>query len=150
MKELTLYFEYCDWVGIDLEEYLMTIDGIVEVKKNIQDSYVYVKYDNKKISFEIIKYEILFCIDGLRIPLIIAFDKHGNDNLEPYTIVIEDICCEYCFKGMIEDLLMTKGINSAKSDFDYNNAFNVKIDITYDKEIISKEEILKIEKELNK
>lgn len=52
---------------------------------------------------------------------------------------------------MIEELLLINGIESAYSDYSngYNNAFNVAINITYDNDIISQEEIIAIETKLN-
>lgn len=148
MKELTLYFEYCDWIGTNLEEYLLSLDGITEININTNDAYIDIKYDSSKTTPQVIKYEILFCIGALKIPSITAFNKHEKAG-ETYTILIKDICCEFCFKGMIDDLFMILGINSAQSDFDYDNMFNVKIDITYDSKRMSKEEIITIEKKLN-
>ncbi len=149
MKELTLYFEYCDWIGIDIDEYLSTLDGVEEVKIDVDAGSIYVKYDSLKISAVVIKYEILFCIDELRIPLLIGFDKHGKE-VEHYTMNVEDICCEFCFKGLIDDLFTMSGINSATSDFDFHNMFNVHINITYDKSVIKQEKILELEQQLNK
>lgn len=148
MKELTLYFDFCDWIGIDLKEYLLTQKGIKEVTINTEENYVTIKYDSKQTSNDIIKYEILFCVDSLRIPSIVAFDKH-EIKVKKYTLNIKDICCEFCFKGIIEELLTIPGINSAFSDFNYNDMFDVKIEITYQSEIISTEEIRKLEKKMN-
>ena len=44
-------------------------------------------------------------LDILKIPSIIAFDKHTRQELRKYLLDNEKIhCCEYCLKGTIEDL----------------------------------------------
>ena len=58
-------------------------------------------------------------------------------NCKKYTIVIKDLCCEYCLKSMIEELLMIDGINSAYTDFDYVIKNDVNIFITYDEDVVS-------------
>ena len=50
---------------------------------------------------------------------------------------------------MIEELLEIDGIESAYTDFDYNNKFNVNIFITYNNEIIGKEKINELKEQFN-
>lgn len=94
--------------------------------------------------------EVLLYVNLLKIPSIIAFDKHDVSNLNKYTIVIKDLCCEYCLKGMIEDLFEIDGIISAYTDFDYNqNKYNVNIFICYNDKMINKDKVDKIAHKLN-
>lgn len=83
--------------------------------------------------------EILLYLDIVKIPSIISFDKHSKSNIKKDIIVIKDLCCEYCLKGMIDDLLDINGIESAYSDFDYINKYNVNIFITYNYKLLDKE-----------
>lgn len=64
-------------------------------------------------------------------------------------IVIKDLCCEYCLKGMMEDLLEIEGIISAYTDFDYTNKYNINIFITYDKILITNKKLEEIERKFN-
>lgn len=66
-----------------------------------------------------------------------------------YKIIINNLCCEYCLKGMIEELLNYDGIVSASSNFEYNDKQNIEIYITYDKNLITIEKIKKIEYKYN-
>ena len=45
---------------------------------------------------------------------------------------IEDICCDYCYKGLIEDLFENSSIKSVKSNFDFNRtSSDVTLEIEY-------------------
>lgn len=44
------------------------------------------------------------------------------------------MCCEYCYKGLVQELFENELINSVKSNFDFSKpAFNIKFSIEYDK-----------------
>ena len=44
------------------------------------------------------------------------------------------MCCEYCYKGLVQDLYNNKYIKSVKSNFDFNKpAYNINFEIEYDK-----------------
>ena len=129
-------------------EYINSINGIIDFKI-INDNTVYIKYNSKIINIEMIKLEILFYLSLLNIPSILSFNKHSNNKLEKYNIIIKDLCCEYCLMNIIEKLLDTNGINSAYSNFDFNSKKDIKIFIEYDKSIIDIEDIHKLENELN-
>ena len=146
MYELTLKLNESHWCDIEIKEYLLTQKEIQEV--NINNNEIYIKYTNKNYINILIK-EIKLFLSILNEPAILSFNKHRNNNLKEYTKNIKDLCCEYCLMGTIEDLLYKEGIVSASTNFDFINKQNVKINITYDNDIIPKEEILKIEKEIN-
>ncbi len=149
MKNLTLLINDIDWLNKELEEYLLTQEGINNCKVNPEDNEINIIYDSKITNITIIKNHIYLFLSITNGSSIIAFDKHSNNELCKYKIIIEDLCCEYCLMGMIEELLETMGIEKASSDFDYRNKVNVSIDIEYDKSLIKLEEIKEIEKELN-
>lgn len=73
---------------------------------------IYVEYYSSVISLKLLKMEILLYLDIGKVPSIIAFDKHDVSNLNKYTIVIKDLCCEYCLKGMIENLFLIQHFNT--------------------------------------
>lgn len=75
------------------------------------------------------KYSILF-----------EFDKGtiGDCRLLKYTI--DDMCCEYCYKGLIMDLFENEKIKSVKSNFDFNKpAFDIEFLIEYSEDYSEQE-----------
>lgn len=95
MAELTIILDY--WKNKELKEYLMSLNGIINViLKNKQEHLeIYVKYDTELITPKIIKFEILLFLDILKIPSILAFDKHSIIETSDYKVIRNDICCEY-------------------------------------------------------
>lgn len=147
MKELTLIID--NWTYPELEEYLLTVNGVISSKVNVEDDEIYIKYDSEKTSIEILIMEISLFLDIKNTPTIIGFNKHSNSTLEDYTLNIKDICCEYCLKSDIEELLLKEGIESINTDYDYHNAFNVNLFIKYNPYILDKSKLEEIEKEIN-
>lgn len=150
MKELTITFDNV-WINKQLEEYISLQKGVIETKINEVKEEIYIKYNTALTSINILKLEILLFMNIRQIPSIIAFNKHPKNKMNITTITIEDICCEYCFKSIIEELLIIDGIESASSEFsnDYNKLKNVIINIEYDNNLITKEKIIDIETKLN-
>lgn len=149
MQKLTLKLGCSILYDEDFNKYLTSLKGVKLVKIDKNNFYIYVEYDNNVISLKVLKYEILYCLNLLRIPSIIKFRKYYENNLLEYTIIVKDLCCEYCLKGMIEDLLEINGINSAHTDFDFGTKKDVSIYITYDPNSISLTQIKKIEEKFN-
>ena len=149
MNELTLKIDYCDFLDKELKEYLISLDGVFESEFDSSKNEIYVKYDANLINLKILKYEILLFLSLLKIPSIIGFNKHTKSKVINYSINIKDLCCEYCLKNMIEELLTINGIESALTNFDYHNKKDVIITIQYDNKLINEKEITDIEKEFN-
>lgn len=149
MNKLTLKIEYSNFLNNDLEDYLLSLQGVTNTNVNIDNSEINVEYDSSIISLKVLKMEILLYLDIVKIPSIISFDKHSKSNIKKDIIVIKDLCCEHCLKGMIDDLLDINGIESAYSDFDYINKYNVNIFITYNYKLLDKEKILEISNKFN-
>lgn len=150
MQKLTLKIDYSDFFNKDFINYLSTIDGIKLVKMDNMNDEIYIEYDPSIISLKLLKMEILLYLDIVKIPSIIAFNKHDVGNLNKYTMIIKNLCCEYCLKGMIEELLETNGISSAYTDFNYIDKNNVNIFITYDTKILKLDELNKLNNQFNK
>ena len=129
-----------------LLEYLKTIEGIENC--DINEGKLDIVYQDKLPLIIIIKEACLY-LDILKIPSILSFDKHLTNKLEEYQIVINDLCCEYCLKMDIGELLYVNGINSAYSDYDFDDKDNVTIYITYDKNVISEDELDNFNKKFN-
>lgn len=149
MDKLTLKIEYSDFLNDDIANYLTSLNGVKLVTTKKDENEIYVEYDSSIISLKLLKMEILLYLDIIKVPSIVAFNKHLKNDIKEEHIIIKDLCCEYCLNGMIDDLLETDGIISAYSDFDYNNKYNVKIFITYNEKMINKKKILELEDQFN-
>lgn len=131
-----------------LEEYLLSIDGIMDVKieNKKYNFFVTITYDETKIFVERIEKEIKLYIDRINEPIVVSFNKF-EDNDVTKEINIEDACCEYCMEGNIENLLQIAGIGS----FSYNqdtDYMNVHAKFGYNPDKISKEKLKEIEESL--
>ena len=133
----------------ELKEYLMSLNGIFDVKIT-NDEYldIYLKYDSSLITLNIIKMEIFNFLDIMKNPSMIAFNKYSKCKKLNYIIIRDKICCEYCFKGAIDDLFNIEGIEEVNSNY-LEKKENIIIDIKYNPNIISEEEIRKKELKLN-
>ena len=147
MKELMLKFDY-ECIDITIEQYLLSLKGVVDIKIDNFKNQIYIKYNSNDINIKVIKLEIMLFLDT-KIPDIIAFDKHSKARLNNISITIKDLCCEYCLKGMIEELLLINGIEKVNTNFDYINKNDVLINIEYDNELITKENIKILENKFN-
>ena len=149
MKTVTLGVN--DWFQPDMCEYLRALNGVKIVKIDNEKERVEVSFDEKLTSFKIIKYEVYIYLKILNLPSLIYFDKHSNNKLTKYDIIIKYLCCDFCLKGMMEDLFDVNGIEKADCNFDvnYKKRENVIINIEYDDTIINEDEIKKIERKMN-
>ena len=147
MDELTLKID-C-WINKEIKDYLLSINGIFEVNINSIENEINIKYNHNLINIKVLINEILLFLDILKTPSIISFDKHSKQKTEKYSIIIKNLCCEYCLKNMINDLLVIDGIETANSNFDYHNKTNVIISINYNSKLINKEKIKQIESKFN-
>lgn len=153
MAELTIIFD-C-WGHNELEEYLMSQKGIEKIFiKNEEHLEINIKYNPNLITSNIIKKEILLFVDSLNIPSLLAFDKHPTTKISEYLIIRPDICCDFCYKGAIEDLFEIAGIEKVSSNYNdylqsnYDEREQVKINIKYNPDIISIDEMKQIESNL--
>ncbi len=151
MNEITL--EVDCWMNNGLKEYLLSLSGILEVNITETENFlIHVRYNPKLTNYKIIKMEILLFLETLKVPAIVSFDKHTTNKTKNYNIHIKDLCCEWCLKGMIDDLLMTEGIEKAYcnlEDIVNKNKRNITIPIVYNPNKINEEEIKKLEIKLN-
>lgn len=152
MSELTIIIDH--WGHKELKEYLMSLNGILDVIiKNGEPLEIYVKYNSNLITPKIIRLEILLFLDILKTPSILAFDKHSTMEMPEYKIIRNGICCEYCLKGAIEDLFEIDGIEKVESNFNkekiYDERDNVIISIKYNSDLISMDDMRQIELKLN-
>lgn len=147
MKQISLEFD--DSPRIGLREYLLKLNGIFEVEITFTEFIkITIKYDPILINLNVIKLEIIAYLDLFNLPSLISFDKNvgvvGNiDNEINYDIIINNLCCEYCLRNMIDQLLNMESILSAYSDYGKLNFQKDKvfIHIKYDSNLITLEEI---------
>lgn len=155
MDELTIVIDA--WGHKELKEYLMSLNGILDVRiKDDEQLEVYLKYDSNLITPKIIKMEILLFLNIAKIPSILSFDKYPKFKTSNYTIIRDDLCCEFCFKGAIDDLFEIEGIEKVESNFNedylfkkYDEREKITINIKYNPNLISSEELKQIEIALN-
>ena len=149
MKELTLKLEHLYGIDEEFELYMKDFNGVEDAKYDRDTLDVYIKYDEAKISLNRIKLEVFLFLGINTIPSLLAFDKHSKNKLDIATITIKDLCCEYCLKGMVEELLFVDGIEKLETDFDYINKKDVNFSISYDQNIITEDKIKELEKKMN-
>lgn len=156
MSRLTLIIESCGHKG--LESYLKSLNGINDVKiKNEDKLEIYIEYDSNMIKWEIIKMEIFLFLNILKVPSLISFNKYSEVDLYEYKIIRNDICCEYCFRGAIDDLFEIEGIEKVESNFeeedyykqDYDSRDNVIINVFFNPNILSTEDMKQIDLKLS-
>lgn len=149
MKEITIKFDNYIYNDSEIEKYLTSLKGILEVKSTSKEETIYIKYDSNKISLKVLKLEVLAFLNLLKFPAIIAFNKHSKNKTIKRTLTIKYPCCEYCLNNMIEELFLLDGIASAFiDDYIYINE-SVKLFIEYDNTLINEKEITNIEIKLN-
>lgn len=149
MEKLTLKIEYSDFLDKELNKYLSSLNGVLFSKVDMEKNEIYVEYDSLVISLKILKMEIILYLNIQNTPSIVSFNKHYKKDIKEDVIIIDDLCCEYCLKGMIEDLLVYDAIKSAYTDFNYIDKNNVNIFITYDESMLKVEELNKVKNKFN-
>ena len=155
MAELTLIIN--DWGHRELKDYLLSLNGVLEVIINDEKQLViYIKYNPNLIGAKVLKMEILLFLDIKKYPVFFAFDRHPSFETLEYKIERKDICCEYCFTGAIDELFEIDGIEKVNSNFyeeyflkRYDERDAVIIDIKYNPKKISLKELKQIEENLN-
>jgi hypothetical protein len=63
--------------------------------------------------------------------------------------MINDLCCEYCLRGMVDDLMMVEGIGIVNHNYDNVCNNDVIINIYYDRDVISEDDIIDLGKKFN-
>ena len=150
MEKFTITLDTC--TNNEIKQYLTLLNGIIVVNINHKNYLtINVTYNNELITPKIIKMEILLFLRELKIPSIIAFNKHPNFKVNNYQIVKDTVCCEYCLKGFIEDLLDISGIEKVKCNYDsiFTSKTKIIINIDYNPNILNIKDLEQIENKLN-
>lgn len=148
MKKLTIQIDHANYLEDGLKNYLQSLNGTSQVTINKFDNKIDITYNPTIVNLKLIKLEILLYLNLQNLPSIISFDKHSKKKVSKRMITIENLCCEYCLKNRIEELLETEGIESAYFDFDYHKKDFVNILITYDNELIGDSEVEELIKKI--
>ena len=78
---------------------------------------------------------------------LVKFNKDYKGKTKTLKYIVDDMCCQYCYMGLVRDLFENDKIKSVKSNFDFNkSAFNVEFIIEYD-EKYKEEDLVKYIKE---
>ena len=126
---------------LELKEFLLTQDGIKSVDINNKDFVIelVIDYDEDITPFIIYKFIKLF--NNSDVSCLIFFDKNYNYDIRVLKYAVGDMCCEYCYKGLIEELFMNDNVKSVNSNFDFNNFYNIELVVEYNKDY-NKEELI--------
>lgn len=136
-----------DFINEELKEYLLIQEGIIYVEFNEKNhlTELNIKYNEKTTPNIIMKYIELF--QNNEYSILFEFDKGTIGTFKILKYTIDDMCCEYCYRGLVMDLFENENIKSVKSNFDYNMpAFNIEFIIEYN-EKYTKEELIEFIKE---
>ena len=163
MKKTTFVIDEFDIIEVvyekeikEFKEYLLSLKGVVSANVSNEDVItIDVCYDEKLITDNIIYMEIATFLNILKIPALISFDRYSKKETRTYKIETS-MCCEYCFKIAIEDLLDIPGIVKVDSNYieqyyhhDGNREQKDTIIVYYDPAIITENRMNEIVKELD-
>ena len=101
-NKIKLKMNYYCFDNEKLKNYLLNLNVINNVETN--DEEIIIEY-TKDISIYMIVSEIKLFTNNLNIPCIYYFNKYTNKELNKFNKNIDDLCCEYCLNGFIEQLL---------------------------------------------
>ena len=130
-----------------IKDYLLTQKGVENLSIINKDfiSEVDITYNREITPRIILKHIELY--QNEQIPILIGYNKNTNYKTKKLKYIVEDMCCEYCYKGFVTDLFINENIKSVKSNFDFNQpAFNIEFFIEYN-ENYTEEELKKYIKE---
>ena len=133
---------------LEFKEFLLSQDGIksVDIINNKHFSEVIIDYDEKINDFIVYNYIKLY-LDGVSEGFI-SFAKNVKFDTNILNYNIEQLCCEFCYKGLVEELFKNINIKSVKSNFDNNNFKNIELVIEYKKDYNEEELIEFIKKNI--
>ncbi len=139
-----------DSISSELKEYLLTQEGItdIEFNKNNRLTTLDINYNEQTTPLIIMKYIELF--QNNKYSILFEFDKGTMGSFNVLKYVIDDMCCEYCYEGLIMNLFENDKIKSVKSNFDFKMpAFNIELIIEYDTMYSEKELVEYIKEKYN-
>lgn len=136
-----------DYINEELIEYLLTQTGIIDIKVNKKNNLTEldIKYNEKTTPNIIMKYIELF--QNKKYSILFEFDKETIGNYKILEYTIDDMCCDYCYRGLVMDLYENKKVKAVKSNYNHTMpAYDIRFIIEYD-EKYTKEELIEYIKE---
>jgi len=134
----------------ELKEYLLSQNGIEDVKIVNKEfiSEIDITTNDEITPIMILKYIELY--QNEQLPIMIGFNKTTNFRIKKIKYIVDDMCCEYCYKGFITELFKNENVKSVVSNFDYHKpAFNIEFLIEYNGNYQEKELINYIKEKIN-
>ena len=134
-------------VNPELRDFLLSQEGITNVEINYDDCFIKldIKLNEKTNPNIVMQYIELF--GKYEYSNLVEFDKETKEKTKELKYTVDDMCCEYCYMGLVRDLFENDKIKSVKSNFDFNNPIdNVEFLIEYD-EKYDEEDLIKYIKE---
>ena len=134
-------------INPELKDFLLSQEGIINVEINYDDYFIKlnIKFNEKTNSNIVMKYIELF--EKYKYSNLVEFNKEYEGKIKILKYIIDDMCCEYCYMGLVMDLFENDKIKSVKSNFDFKMpAFNIEFTIEYD-EKYKEEDLIKYIKE---
>lgn len=134
-------------INPELKDFLLSQEGITNVEINYDDYFIKlnIKFNEKTNPNIVMKYIELF--EEYKYSNLVEFNKEYEGKMKTLKYLIDDMCCEYCYMGLVMDLFENDKIKSVRSNFDFNKpAFNIELLIEYN-ENYSEQELIKYIKE---
>ena len=134
-------------INPELKDFLLRQEGITNVEIDYDDYLIKlnVKFNEKTNPNIVMKYIELF--EKHKYSNLVEFNKEYEGKIKTLKYLIDDMCCEYCYMGLVMDLFENDKIKSVKSNFDFKKpAFNIEFTIEYD-EKYEEEDLIKYIKE---
>ena len=134
-------------VNPELKDFLLRQEGITNVEINYDNYFIQldIKFNEKTNPYIVMKYIELF--EKYKYSYLVEFNKEYDGKIKTLKYIIDDMCCEYCYMGLVMDLFENDRIKSVKSNFDFKKpAFNIEFIIEYD-EGYEEEDLIKYIKE---
>ena len=137
-------------INPELKDFLLSQEGITNVEIDYDDYFIKlnVKFNEKTNPNIVMKYIELF--GKYKYSNLVEFDKEYEGKTKILKYIVDDMCCEYCYMGLVMDLFENDRIKSVKSNFDFKApAFNIEFIIEYDEKYKEKDLIKYIKEKYN-
>lgn len=137
-------------VNPELREFLLSQEGITDVEIDYDNYFIKlnIKLNEKTTPNIVMKYIELF--EKSKYSNLVEFNKNFNNKNKTLKYVIDDMCCEFCYKDLVMELFKNDKIKSVKSNYDFNkSAYNIEFIIEYDEDYNEKELIKYIKEKYN-
>ena len=148
MQKLSMKIDHFNHFDDEFYAYISALDGVESITEDEGIKNLLITYDPKKINIQRILLEVKLFLGLLKTPSLISFDKHFQGKSHDTIVVIEDACCEYCVKGVIEDLVLVDGIEKTTVTLQDDSFFQVSIHVMYDNSILNDKQVKELVQEL--